>query len=492
MAVSSMTYAAGVVTGPFNTDCYGMSNIYGTTNTCDVGSMGNFFIGNATVMGNYNQFYGQSYILGEFNTVGIVNDPMTQQSSGIAVGFNNTAMNGGLAIGMGTPSSQGAVSDGGIAIYSGSERTSHLGDVLIGGGSGGGLLEMSAGKIIFNSNVLPVDAYSNNKSGFSLNSSYFLGTDPTQSSFNVPWATLTFKTPTQITNVLDGVALTDAATVGQLNAVIAGGNPLAVVYTDAFKTAIMLNNTQVQNAADATSNTDLATWGQVQSFVNTAITSANTYTDTQAAQAVTTANTYTDTSIAAIPPGGGGAGVTQAYVDTGDANTLATANTYTDTKSAQTLTSANAFTDNKSAQAKTEAVAESKTYTDTVAVTTLSSANTYTDNKVNGLTLDFAKKEYVDSAVSNGVKQANNYTDQKFEQSKEMAYSAAALAMASAGINFNPNVDRQMGMAVSTVNGQSSMAFGVAWKSGRGSLNIKGAIGGNGMSGVSVGYTMAF
>jgi len=121
----------------------------------------------------------------------------------------------------------------------------------------------------------------------------------------------------------------------------------------------------------------------------------------------------------------------------------------------------------------------------------LQSANAYTDYTATQ-TLN-AANAYTDKASAATLKSANDYTDSKFNQNKKLAYSAGALAMASAGIVIDPRLDRQVGVAVANVRGSNAMAVGVAWKFGNnGYANVKAAVAGQGMSGVSVGMTKGF
>lgn len=96
----------------------------------------------------------------------------------------------------------------------------------------------------------------------------------------------------RLVNVSDGVAATDAATVGQMNIAAAATLSSANAYADAG---------------------DAAT-----------LTSANAYTDTQSVATLTSANAYADTRSAAT------LSAANAYADAGDAETLAAANAYTD------------------------------------------------------------------------------------------------------------------------------------------------------------------
>jgi autotransporter adhesin len=121
----------------------------------------------------------------------------------------------------------------------------------------------------------------------------------------------------------------------------------------------------------------------------------------------------------------------------------------------------------------------------------LQSANAYTDYTATQ-TLN-AANAYTDKASAATLKSANDYTDSKFNQNKKLAYSAGALAMASAGIVIDPRLDRQVGVAVANVRGSNAMAVGIAWKFGNnGYANVKAAVAGQGMSGVSVGMTKGF
>lgn len=269
------------------------------------------------------------------------------------------------------------------------------------------------------------------------------------------------------------------------------------------------------------------------------------YVDNSVNSAINISKTYTNDEIAKIQPGGSG-GVDKGYVDTQDTFILKTANGYTDARATQTLNSAksytdvktnqaikeskdytdvvatntlnnaNTYTDNKKVEAvnesivytnakadetlanankfseskKVEAVSESKDYTNSKANETLSNANTYTDNRISEL--NFADKDYVNNSVNSGVKKANDYTDNKFEQSKKYAYSAGAMAMAAAGIVVDPRLDRQVGASIATVHGQSALAVGIAWKTGRnGYANARVSVA-NGMTGLSVGVMKGF
>lgn len=125
-----------------------------------------------------------------------------------------------------------------------------------------------------------------------------------------------------------------------------------------------------------------------------------------------------------------------------------------------------------------------------IAADTLHSANGYTDQSI--ASYDRSNKAYINSAVAGGVQQANSYTDSKFEQSKTLAYSGAAMAMASSALVFDPTKARQVAVGAATVHGKSSIAAGVAWKAGRTLVNIRAATGSNGMSGVAGGASWSW
>lgn len=74
---------------------------------------------------------------------------------------------------------------------------------------------------------------------------------------------------------------------------------------------------------------------------------------------------------------------------------------------------------------------------------------------------------------------------------KGYAYSAAAMGMAAAGIVFDPRIERQIGMAASTVGGKSAMALGIAVRQGNAIINMK-IVGSGAMKGASVGATWGF
>lgn len=361
---------------------------------------------------------------------------------------------------------------------------------------------------------------------------------------------------TLIQGVSNPVAGTDAANKQYVDSAVSsvGNNPLNLQYSDASKATVNLNNTQVKNAADATANNDLATWGQTKNYTDTAVNNANTamtnyvntnlantltsaqnYTNTAATNTYNQAKNYTDTAIAglSIPSGGitqaqldsainsaittsqnytnttatntynssknytdtaiaglslGTGGVSQSYVDAGDAATLASSKTYTDQKKAEAVSESKSYTDQKSA----ETLKSANDYSDAGDAKTLASANKFTTDEIAKLNLNGASTNYVDNAVAQGVQQANAYTDQKFEQSKQYAYSAAALGMAASSLVFDPRLSRQFAISASTVNGQQAVALGVAWQvGGNAMVNIKGGYAGK-MGGVSVGYSRAF
>lgn len=125
-----------------------------------------------------------------------------------------------------------------------------------------------------------------------------------------------------------------------------------------------------------------------------------------------------------------------------------------------------------------------------IASSTLDEANSYTDQSI--ASYDKSNKAYINSAVASGVKQANSYTDSKFEQSKTLAYSGAAMAMASSALVFDPNKDRQVAVGAATVHGKSSIAAGVAWKAGSSLVNVRAASATGGMSGVAGGASWSW
>jgi autotransporter adhesin len=125
-----------------------------------------------------------------------------------------------------------------------------------------------------------------------------------------------------------------------------------------------------------------------------------------------------------------------------------------------------------------------------IAADTLDSANGYTDQSI--ANYDRSNKTYINSAVAGGIQQANNYTDSKFEQSKTLAYSGAAMSMASSALVFDPSKDRQIAVGAATVHGKSSIAAGVAWKAGRSLINVRASTGSNGMSGVAGGASWSW
>jgi len=125
-----------------------------------------------------------------------------------------------------------------------------------------------------------------------------------------------------------------------------------------------------------------------------------------------------------------------------------------------------------------------------IAADTLDSANGYTDQSI--ANYDRSNKTYINSAVAGGVQQSNSYTDSKFEQSKTLAYSGAAMSMASSALVFDPNKDRQVAVGAATVHGKSSVAAGFAWKAGRSLINVRAATGSNGMSGVAGGASWSW
>lgn len=102
-------------------------------------------------------------------------------------------------------------------------------------------------------------------------------------------------------------------------------------------------------------------------------------------------------------------------------------------------------------------------------------------------------KAYTDSQIQNMPKQSNDYTNQKFEESKQYAYAAAALGMASSSIIFDPRYKQQIAIATSSVNGNSALALGIAWRTNdRAMFNMKAGLAGKGMSGISAGMTIGF
>ncbi|MBY0292145.1 MAG: hypothetical protein K2W92_02520 [Alphaproteobacteria bacterium] len=76
------------------------------------------------------------------------------------------------------------------------------------------------------------------------------------------------------------------------------------------------------------------------------------------------------------------------------------------------------------------------------------------------------------SQLNNRVDSLENRVNGLEGDMKSYAYSAAALAMAS-NINFNPFLDRQIGIGMATVGGKSAIAMGLAVRQGNSTISVK-------------------
>ncbi|CAK1331926.1 Adhesin yadA precursor [Burkholderia pseudomallei] len=311
---------------------------------------------------------------------------------------------------------------------------------------------------------------------------------------------------TQVKNAVAATADTDLATWGQAknyaDTAVSNANSAMTNYVNTnlastLSSAQNYTNTAATNTYNQAKNyTDAAiaglsipsggiTQAQLDSAINGAITTSQNYTNTTATATYNQSKNYTDTAIAGLSTGGG---VSQGYVDAGDAATLAFSKSYTDQKKVEAVTESKSYTDAKSA----ETLKSANDYTDQVGSNTLAAANKFTTDEISKLNLNGASTSYVDNAVAAGVQQANSYTDQKFDQAKKYSYSAAALGMAASSLVFDPRAARQIAIAGSTVNGQQAIAVGVAWQVGNNAMmNVKAGYAGK-MGGASVGYTKAF
>jgi autotransporter adhesin len=96
---------------------------------------------------------------------------------------------------------------------------------------------------------------------------------------------------------------------------------------------------------------------------------------------------------------------------------------------------------------------------------------------------------YTDARSTQTLNQANSYTDQQFNRAKGLAYSAAAIGMASSSIVMAPDAEQAMGVGVANVNGKSALAVRYSWRSTkdrRTTYNITGATA-QGMTGIAAG-----
>jgi len=100
------------------------------------------------------------------------------------------------------------------------------------------------------------------------------------------------------------------------------------------------------------------------------------------------------------------------------------------------------------------------------AITVLQTGLAATNVQVAENTKDIAK---LDNRVGNLENRMNGFEN----MTKGYAYSAAAMGMAAAGIVFDPRLERQIGMAASTVGGKSAMAIGIAVRQGNAIVNMK-------------------
>lgn len=108
--------------------------------------------------------------------------------------------------------------------------------------------------------------------------------------------------------------------------------------------------------------------------------------------------------------------------------------------------------------------------------------------QMNGDTLNQANS-YTDARSTQTLNQANAYTDQQFNKAKGLAYSAAAIGMASSSIVMAPDAEQAMGVGVANVNGKSALALRYSWRSTkdrRTTYNITGATA-QGMTGIAAG-----
>ncbi|BCM12965.1 collagen-binding protein [Ralstonia solanacearum] len=311
---------------------------------------------------------------------------------------------------------------------------------------------------------------------------------------------------TQVKNAADATANNDLATWGQAknyaDTAVTNANTAMRSYVDTnLSTTLTSAQTYAANQANTAylqskNYTDTAiaglnipsggiTQAQLNAAVSGAITTSQNYTNTTAAATYNQSKNYTDSAIAGLSTSGG---VSQGYVDAGDAATLASSKSYTDQKKIEAVNESKSYTDAKSA----EALKSANDYSDQVGTNTLAAANKFTTDEISKLNLNGASTSYVDNAVANGVQQANNYTDQKFGEAKKYSYSAAALGMAASSLVFDPRLARQVAVGAATVNGQQAFALGVAWQVGNNAMvNIKGGYAGK-MGGASVGFTKAF
>jgi autotransporter adhesin len=127
---------------------------------------------------------------------------------------------------------------------------------------------------------------------------------------------------------------------GATNAVAIGAGSIAdQANTVSFGT--VGNERRLVNIADGVAASDAATVGQMNASAATTLGSANSHADAGDAATLTAANSHADAGDAATLT------AANTYADTGDAMTLSAANAYADVGDAATLDAANAYTDSQ-------------------------------------------------------------------------------------------------------------------------------------------------
>lgn len=257
----------------------------------------------------------------------------------------------------------------------------------------------------------------------------------------------------RLVNVADGIADTDAATVGQLN----------------FMEETLREYTDNQVASIDTSGGGSMDYSYVDAAVadaeNRAVSNAKLYSDNGDNAVYDASNAYTDAELAALDTsGGGGGGPDTTYVDDGDARTLDDANLYTD------------------AEVK-KSDARATAYTDSVAVDTLRSANAYTDRRAM-------------AAEERAVTRSNAYTDAQVSALEERMSSGIAAMAAMPALPAAPVGGWGMGVGTGFYNGESALGIRAGFQpTSNASFQIGAGIpssGGSGGAVVSTGFTMTF
>ena len=270
----------------------------------------------------------------------------------------------------------------------------------------------------------------------------------------------------RIVNVDDGIDATDAVNVGQLHAM---GNTMAAGLgggADFAGGAFTAPTYQVQgtgyhNVGDAIMALDTAVTSTVGSGVS------QTYVDDGDAGTLQLATQHADDGDAATLD------LARRHADDGDAVVLQSANAHADAGDVATLDSARSHADAGDAAT----LAESRSYTDNTATRTLTSANAYTDQKFSS---------WNDSFID-----LQQQTERRFSQVDRRIDKIGAMgtAMTQMAVNAASGSSQRgrLALGVGTQGGQGAVSIGYGKRLGRGSLSI-GASFANGESSAGAGF----